>query len=1215
MAFLVKQPSNSQSALTDSEPRSSYSEAETIPLGFGQDYFASQWLCDAYHRRTAPAGSNQPEHQYASIAAKFRKGPIVYVGAIKRDGKVINNLDYVFGEDEDEHTFTIQPNMKGGYSWQLVLRRGTETQTAPTALRTATGQNHPPYKGDVWGEWINIPLGQGTTAIPDLQLELRADVPEIGAFGGGAHTYYGANPIAVIYAWAMEQAGGLGASADVFDPQHWGAQAVALEAVGVGGRTGSLTGIHPTLTAPRSAGALFSDILSYFDGYLYADGGQLKVGWFPNQTINPASVPEISEADLVDAPGGNGFSDWNTAPVSASVVFTEQGRFYLKAAASSPAPVNSETGSLASVIRKDRPWIHTREQAAIMAAELSASDGNDDSGVSLNVLTSRLDAAGAVPGALFRWDYAPHTMDLLCRVISRRTRAGSASETITVIRERGAFPTPYVGVADERVPAPAPEPGVVTAGDVRLWLVPPGLRGEAPAVAVLINRGKLEITTATIALSATGAEPWADVQTQSYWAAKCAVAISVNATAATLRVTSTSVDMAAMEAQNAVAQADDALLLVVGDEVLSVGSITVVDANTYDLGGLRGRRGSLPAAHAAGDVAWLVRRSELAVIAHQEFQRTNDTSGVYSATVATKHFKIALSTAQQIGDYAPANPGLSLTLPSLAPSGLTLVSGNASIEPGTALPRLIASWTAPSDPTLREHGFTRVQWRQAITERWATWALVPATQEEVVILGAILGQEYYVAIRTELRGSVSEWIEAGPHLMLGDTEPPDAPSGLTATAGTGAVISLAWSAVAGAAEYRVYRGTSSNTATMTAIGDVAGTRFVDVNVSVPATYYYAIKAQDDPDNASGFSNVASATTQEIDTGGIDTSSPSNPSAPTLASSGVKVAGDGTVTAKLVINVPALPSLAVLLNILYRQAGAAGWTVADQIDEDRRAITSTTTIDDLATNTSTEVAVQAFSAYGYASAIVTATGSPFTTPNKTSPPAGPTGFSITAGNVGDRVPPAVYRSGALLYACTVSFSESTARDLAFYETGVTTTPSIPPFTVDEYGTAYPCPKGQQFFWIYRIAPIDPNEWAWIRSVDTTGNRGDWVLIGNVSSYLVQPDVGTSSSRRYKTKIRTATNALATVKRLRGVWYDRRDGTARHVPGLIAEETVKVVPAVVIRDERRRPNAIDYPPLVGLLVEAVKQQDREFRGSVRALERKLARLERLVSRRRK
>lgn len=79
--------------------------------------------------------------------------------------------------------------------------------------------------------------------------------------------------------------------------------------------------------------------------------------------------------------------------------------------------------------------------------------------------------------------------------------------------------------------------------------------------------------------------------------------------------------------------------------------------------------------------------------------------------------------------------------------------------------------------------------------------------------------------------------------------------------------------------------------------------------------------------------------------------------------------------------------------------------------------------------------------------------------------------------------------------------------------------------------------------------------------------------------------TTSDRNKKTNIATITNATGKVQALRGVTFDWvADGKAS--TGLIAQEVELVMPQVVHGDEGSK--AVNYGSLVGLLVEAVKEQ---------------------------
>jgi hypothetical protein len=87
--------------------------------------------------------------------------------------------------------------------------------------------------------------------------------------------------------------------------------------------------------------------------------------------------------------------------------------------------------------------------------------------------------------------------------------------------------------------------------------------------------------------------------------------------------------------------------------------------------------------------------------------------------------------------------------------------------------------------------------------------------------------------------------------------------------------------------------------------------------------------------------------------------------------------------------------------------------------------------------------------------------------------------------------------------------------------------------------------------------------------------------------------TYSSRRWKTNIHPVENALSKVERLRGVSYDLKD-SGKHEIGVIAEEVGQVVPEVVSYEQNGKDaTGVDYSRLTALLIEAVKQQQREIR----------------------
>ncbi|MGA8678092.1 MAG: tail fiber domain-containing protein [Candidatus Acidiferrales bacterium] len=93
--------------------------------------------------------------------------------------------------------------------------------------------------------------------------------------------------------------------------------------------------------------------------------------------------------------------------------------------------------------------------------------------------------------------------------------------------------------------------------------------------------------------------------------------------------------------------------------------------------------------------------------------------------------------------------------------------------------------------------------------------------------------------------------------------------------------------------------------------------------------------------------------------------------------------------------------------------------------------------------------------------------------------------------------------------------------------------------------------------------------------------------------------TYSSRRWKTNIQPLQNALGKIEQLRGVSYDLKE-SGKHEIGVIAEEVGAVVPEVVSYEQNGKDaTGVDYSRLTALLIEAVKQQQREVKQQQREI----------------
>ncbi len=104
--------------------------------------------------------------------------------------------------------------------------------------------------------------------------------------------------------------------------------------------------------------------------------------------------------------------------------------------------------------------------------------------------------------------------------------------------------------------------------------------------------------------------------------------------------------------------------------------------------------------------------------------------------------------------------------------------------------------------------------------------------------------------------------------------------------------------------------------------------------------------------------------------------------------------------------------------------------------------------------------------------------------------------------------------------------------------------------------------------------------------------------------------TYSSRRWKSEIATLENALSTVEHLRGVSYTWKADGKRDI-GLIAEEVGNVIPEIVVYENNGVDAlSVDYPRLVAVLIEAIKEQQEIVRvrgAEIRGLATRVGSLE--------
>ncbi len=182
---------------------------------------------------------------------------------------------------------------------------------------------------------------------------------------------------------------------------------------------------------------------------------------------------------------------------------------------------------------------------------------------------------------------------------------------------------------------------------------------------------------------------------------------------------------------------------------------------------------------------------------------------------------------------------VSATTALLAPTGLTATAGNASV---------LLTWAASTGA--RSYSVYRGMASGAETAVASGIGALTYTDSAVTN-----GATYYYKVAAVNSG--------GPSALSAEasaTLAPSAPAGLTATGGN-AIVSLSWTASAGAASYKVFRGTSSGGEGTSPVAGITGLSYADTGLVNGTTYYYRVAAVNG--GGAGPSSVeASATPQQ-----------------------------------------------------------------------------------------------------------------------------------------------------------------------------------------------------------------------------------------------------------------------------------------------------------------------------------------------------------------
>ena len=468
---------------------------------------------------------------------------------------------------------------------------------------------------------------------------------------------------------------------------------------------------------------------------------------------------------------------------------------------------------------------------------------------------------------------------------------------------------------------------------------------------------------------------------------------------------------------------------------------------------------------------------------------------------------------------------LNTTLPNpftiAAPTNLSLTADGTTqfIQlDGTVIPRIRVAWTPPAAGFIESGGAVVIEYKPSASTTYLTWSRLEGAQTEDFISSDVkIGTNYNVRIYGESYFRISTSYLSGTITVSKDTTAPSVPTGLTAVVGTGRAVSLDWNdnTEPDFSEYGIYRNTTAVTpanANTNKVAEVRASRFVDTDVTIGTTYYYWLNAYDSVENVSTFAPYVQATPSAVAASATDSTPPDTPAAFSMSGTqpGAYLSDDGTTLTRLNVSLPAMPTLGVVLNLLYKLQSGTHYLIAGQYT----AGSIDAIIDDLTPGEYYTIAVQAFSAFGIGSTVRVVTGTDALAPSNTTLPTTPTDGAISS------KAPAVltWAVSSLYFGAHVSWSVNSDKDFAYFEVKSTTTNSdaaVDYIWFPANGTAGLYQTREPFFDYYRVDV--QNGHVRIRAVNRSGTASAWHYAGNIASYTAV--IGGDMSLQNKTNVTT------------------------------------------------------------------------------------------------
>lgn len=743
----------------DGDDVSTNQEGISLPFGHGPRLYAAHWVDDAYRQRgervTQEAKKGKDvvigHNIYADVIGLLKCGQATYVREIRKNKEIIwsgaakfsgsseleilvaGQGDFYFtpGTMDQAPDTRLVPYIDGLSSQHAILGDGIpyadpddlpedDLDYDPPA---AGGSSHPAYRGQVRMVVLNLFCGFERTSVPNIEVVLDSLPTSWSGEASNVLTYEGANPVfhlADCFDHPLAGAGGL----SLLDDVSWKAaaplirRASSIDVPGAAGHSASWGHQAPKLNRAVPLSAHVADVLAYFDGFVKVESGKLVLDYFDHPDTEPGGLP-VLDADSLTGPVDPTPSPWSETLNQVEVKHVDRAQGWKETAARHRSLAARKRAQAVRRESLDRSNFITKYQADEYKVRYLAERSKPRFSGKAPVLASWLESNSLSPGSRFRLEYSPLSLDLVARIMRIDYDPGLLEHVVHFVQEHGiqAKALPYGPVA--RPSLKPPEPAAFS--NFRFFQPSKSWSANVPTVCLLADRPDKHTTRAAVHYSSDDSA-YSEIGTLR----RFALSVTFDLTALSeggsiIAVSPQGVDTGLLISQTAEAQADDTLLLIAGDEVMSVGAITAAIGDRFNLAILRGRKGSAAAAHALDSEAWLVFRADLEFLRHEDFPYTAE----------SRFFKIQSFTHFGVGLDIGSIAGHELAFEDIyvqAPTGVVVTPGYDTVH---------VEWNPPADDDIWHYKVYIAN--EDVKPASSSW-----TRGTEITLPAVAGSTWYV---------------------------------------------------------------------------------------------------------------------------------------------------------------------------------------------------------------------------------------------------------------------------------------------------------------------------------------------------------------------------------------------------------------------------------------------------------------------------------------